>query len=309
MPATINRTMTPTEWALLVSLATIWGGSFFFNAIAVQALPAFTIVAARLAGAAILLFLTVRVTGATMPTTLAVWGAFAVMGLLNNLVPFSLIVWSQGHIASGLASILNATTPLFTVVVAHFFTRDEKMTALRVLGLVIGFVGVVVMIGADVLRAPGHLVAELAVLGASLSYACSAVFARRFARLGQPPLVTATGQFVAAAFLTVPLALLVDRPWTLAVPGAEVWGALLGLAALTSYIAYLIYYRILATAGAVNLMLVTFLVPVSAILLGTLILGERLAANHFLGMGLIGLGLAAIDGRPVAFLRARFSVG
>ena len=307
MPPAIHRTMTPLEWALLLSLATIWGGSFFFNAVAVKALPSFTIVAIRLGGAAVLLYLAVLFTRARMPSSPTVWGAFAVMGLLNNVVPFSLIVWGQTEIASGLASILNATTPLFTVVVAHWFTRDERMTPLRVAGVVAGFAGVVVMVGADALVSPGHLLAELAVLGAAVSYAASAVFARRFARLGQPPLVTATGQFVTASAMVIPLALVVDRPWTLAMPGAEVWGALFGLAFLASFIGYLLYYRILATAGAVNLMLVTFLVPVSAILLGTLVLGERLALNHFAGMAMIGIGLAAIDGRPVRLLRRAFA--
>ena len=306
MPPAINRTMTPLEWALLLSLATIWGGSFFFNAIAVKALPSFTIVAIRLGGAAVFLYLAVLFTRARMPASLGVWGAFAVMGVLNNVVPFSLIVWGQKEIASGLASILNATTPLFTVVVAHWFTRDERMTPLRVAGVVAGFAGVVVMVGADALVSPGHLVSELAVLGAAVSYAASAVFAPPLRAARPAPLVTATGRFITASAIVIPLALVIDRPWTLAMPGPAVWGALFGLAFLASFIGYLLYYRILATAGAVNLMLVTFLVPVSAILLGTIVLGERLAPNHILGMAMIGIGLAAIDGRPIAHLRRRF---
>ena len=308
MPPTINRTMTPTEWALLVTLALIWGGSFFFNAVALTALPPLTIVAIRVGLGAVLLTLAVRLTGARMPAGWEVWGAFFVMSLFNNVIPFSLIVWGQKHIPSGLASILNATTPIFTVIVAHLFTRDEKLTPLRLAGVLLGFAGVVVMIGPDVLaEATSHVVAEIAVLGAALSYAFSAVYARRFSRGGQAPIVTAAGMFIAAAVTMVPLALIVERPWTLPMPGPGVLAALAGLAGLASFLAYIIYYRILATAGAVNLMLVTFLIPVSAILLGTLILGERLAVNHFLGMATIGLGLAALDGRPFAFLRRRFA--
>ena len=310
MPPTINRTMSATEWALLLALAVIWGGSFFFNAVALTPLPPFTIVALRAGLGAALLCLAVRLTGARFPAEPSAWAAFFVMSLFNNAIPFSLIAWGQQHIPSGLASILNATTPIFTVLVAHALTRDERLTPLRFAGVLLGFAGVVLMIGPDMLaEAASHVVAEIAVLGAALSYAYSAVYARRFAKDGQAPIVTAAGMFIAATAMTVPLALVLDRPWTLALPGWQVWGALLGLAGLSSFLAYIIYYRILATAGAVNLMLVTFLIPVSAILLGTLVLGERLGANHFLGMATIGLGLAAIDGRPFAFLRGRLTAG
>jgi len=308
MQPAINRTMTATEWGLLVALSMLWGGSFFFIAIAVTALPPLTIVAVRVTLGAALLFLVVRVTGRRVPGDLRIWATFAAMGVLNNVVPFSLIAWGQTHIAGGLASILNATTPFFTVIVAHHFTHDERMTPARVAGVLIGFTGVVVMIGVDVLAdTGGHFLAELAILGASLSYALSAVYARRFSRRGLPPLVTATGQITAAAVMMVPLSLILDRPWTLPLPGWQVLGALFGLAALATCLAYIIYYRILATAGAVNLMLVTFLIPISAILLGTAILGEELSANHLLGMAAIGVGLAVIDGRPLALLRRRLA--
>ncbi len=304
MPEPINRTMAPLEWALLVALSLLWGGSFFFNAVAVAALPPFTVVACRVSIGAGLLFLAVRALGQRMPGNRTTWQQFAVMGVFNNVVPFSLIVWGQSHIASGLAAILNATTPLFTVVVAHAFTRDERMTLASVTGIGIGFVGVVILIGPDVLGEAGtDLFAEIAVLVASVSYALSVVYGRRFSRAGLAPLSAAAGQITAAAAMMVPIALIVDRPWQLVTVGANVWGALFGLGALSTFLAYIIYYRILARAGSVNLMLVTFLIPVSAILLGTAFLGERLSPNHFLGMAAIGLGLAAIDGRPLALLR------
>lgn len=310
MPAPINRHMTPTEWALLLFLSLLWGGSFFFNAVAVAALPPFTVVAARVLLGAAFLYLVLRATGGRLPADRENWRSFAVMGVLNNVVPFSLIVWGQSHIASGLASILNATTPFFTVLVAHWLTHDERMTPLRVAGIVVGFLGVVVMIGTDALQEAGaHLLAEFAVLVASVSYAVSVVYGRRFSRRGLAPLATATGQISASAAMMVPLALLVDQPWTLPVPGLQVWGALLGLGALSTALAYVIYYRILATAGSVNLMLVTLLIPVSAVLLGALFLGERLSPNHFLGMAAIAAGLAAIDGRLVRWVWGRAGAG
>ncbi len=306
MSVPINRTMAPVEWALLLTLSILWGGSYFFNAVALDALPPLTVVAARTTLGAVLLYVATRVTGARLPTDMRGWLAFAGMGVLNNVIPFSLIVWGQTFVAGGLASILNATTPLFTVLVAHALVDDERMTPASVGGIAIGFAGVVILIGPD---APGEsagaLVAELAILLASVSYAFSAVYGRRFSRRGMAPLAAATGQIVSAAVIMAPLALVIDRPWTLAAPQAGVWAALLGLGVLSTFLAYLIYYRILARAGSVNLTLVTFLIPVSAILLGTLFLHERLEANHFIGMAAIALGLVAIDGRPLALLRRR----
>lgn len=303
MTPAVNRMMTPAEWALLVTLAVLWGGSYFYIAIAIKSVPAFSIVAFRVTVAAALLYIAVRATGHEMPRDGATWRSYFVMGFLNSVVPFSLIAWAQSHVASGLAAILNATTPLFAVVLAHYLTHDERMTPGRVGGLVIGFFGVVVMIGPDALGGMStDLVAELALLLASIFYALSPIYARRFGRAGHAPIVSATGQFAAAAVMMVPLTLVVDRPWTIAMPGADVWAALIALATLSSAVGYIMYYRILKTAGAVNLMLVTFLVPVSAILLGAVFLHERLAAADFAGMALIALGLAAIDGRPLKLM-------
>jgi drug/metabolite transporter (DMT)-like permease len=307
-PPAIHKSMTATEWGLLVLLATLWGGSYFYIGVAVQALPPLFIVAFRVTLGAALLYLVVRLSGQRMPTSAAAWGAFFVMGLTNNVIPFSLISWAQGHVPSGFAAILNATTPIFAVILANLLTVDEKMTPGRLAGVVIGFLGVAVMIGPDALEgATDHLLADLALLVASVFYAFSPIYGRRFSRAGLTPMAAATGQFTAAAVMMVPLTLIFDAPWTLPMPGLPVWGALLGLAAGSTAFAYIIYYRILATAGAVNLMLVTFLVPVSAIILGTLFLGERLAPVHFLGMAVIGLGLAAIDGRPAAYLRRKLA--
>lgn len=300
MTTASSRPMTAREWGMLLALSVLWGGSFFFNGVAVSDLPALTIVLARVALAAVILLLVCRATGVRMPRDGRTWAAFGVMGLLNNAIPFTLIVWGQHHIASGVASILNATTPLFGVVLAHLLTADERLTPLKLGGVAVGLLGVAVMIGLDALGTLGaDLPAQLAVLAAALSYALAGLWGRRFRRMGVAPLATATGQVCASGAMLLPLVLLVDRPWTLPMPSLATWGALLGLAALSTALAYVLYFRILATAGATNLLLVTFLIPVSAILLGILLLGEALEPQHLLGMALIGAGLAAIDGRLV----------
>jgi drug/metabolite transporter (DMT)-like permease len=300
----INRTMGAMEWALLIVLSVLWGGSFFFAEVALVELRPFTVVLCRVGFAALVLIAEVYATGQSLPRRGGLWGAFFVMGALNNLIPFTLIFWGQTHIASGFASILNATTPLFTVVLAHLLTHDEKMTPNRLAGVVLGLAGVAVLIGPEVFRGLGfHLVAQLAVLGAALSYAFAGIFGRRFR--GEPPLVVAAGQVTATTVMILPIALFADRLWAVPLPGATTWAAIAGLAVLSTALAYVIFFRILATAGATNLLLVTLLIPVSAILLGTAILGERLAFGHFAGMALIGLGLAAIDGRLLKALRRR----
>lgn len=304
MQPPINRQMTPLEWGLLLALATLWGGSYFYNAVAVAAIPPLSVVAFRVGLGGALLYLIVRASGLRLPRDGKTWRAFFVMGLVNNVIPFTLIAWAQTHVASGLAAILNATTPLFAVLLANVLTHDERMTPASVSGVLIGFAGVTIMIGPNVLEGfTIDLAADIALLLASIFYAWSPIFARRFGRAGIPPMVAATCQMTAAAAMMVPLALVIDAPWTLPMPGIPVWAALIGLAALSTTLAYVIYYRILATAGAVNLMLVTLLIPAMAILLGAVFLGERLSPNHFVGMAAIALGLAAIDGRPLKLLR------
>lgn len=300
-----SPSMNSRDWLMLALLSVIWGGSFFFTGIAVKELPPFTIVAARVGLAAIALLVGLRIAGISMPRAPKIWLAFFGMGLLNNMIPFSLIVWGQGHIASGLASILNATTPLFGVVVAHFLTRDEKMTGGRLAGTIVGFAGVALMIGPSALAGFGsHVMAELAILGAALSYSFAGVYGRRFKAMGINPIVTATGQISASAVLMIPLALVIEQPWTLATPGMPTIAALVAIALISTALAYIIFFRILASAGATNLMLVTFLIPVSAILLGWLFLEEVLAPQHFIGMATIVVGLILIDGRlPKRLLR------
>lgn len=304
MPTAVDRAMSPAEWATLLALSALWGGSFFFAGVALRELPPLTLVALRVTLAALILHLVLAARGAALPSDGGAWRAFLGMGFLNNAVPFGLIAWGQTHIASGLAAILNATTPLAAVLVAHFLTTDEKMTRNRLAGALVGLLGAVVVIGPAALRGLGaDFRPQLAVLAAALSYAFAGVFGRRFRRMGVPPLATAAGQVTASTLMLLPLALLVDRPWTLPTPGPAAWAAVLGLAALSTALAYLLYFRLLATAGATNLLLVTFLIPVSAVLLGWLALGERPAPRHLFGMALIGAGLAVIDGHSVGLAR------
>ena len=291
--------MTFLEWLMLLTLSVLWGGSFFFIGVAVKELPTFTIVATRVLLAAVILWGALLAFGVRMPRDGRVWAAFFGMGVLNNVIPFSLIVWGQAHIASGVASILNATTPLFTVVLAHLLTPDEKMTGGRLAGVAVGLVGVAVTIGGEALASPGlNVAAKLACLAAAISYAFAGVYGRRFRAMGVPPMATALGQVTASSVILFPLMLVIDKPWTLAMPSMAAILALVGVAALSTALAYIFYFRILATAGATNLLLVTFLIPVSAILLAVLVLGEALLPKHLVGMALIGIGLAAIDGRP-----------
>src|SRR6266699_3099469 len=295
--------ISTADWFLLVVLSLLWGGSFFFAKVGLEDLPPLTLALGRVAIAAVILAVLTRVRGERLAPIARAWPTFAVLGLLNCVIPFSLIFWGQTHIPSGLASIFNATTPIFTVVIAHLATRDEKLNAAKLAGIAAGFVGVAVMLGPDVLLEIGiseigiSVWGQLACLAAALSYALAGVYGRRLSH--HPAALVAAGQLSAATVVLTPLAALIDQPWTLPKPSPAALSALLALAVLSTALAYVIYFRILVRAGATNLLLVTFLIPISAILLGTVALGERLAPHHFAGMGLIALGLAAVDGRLV----------
>jgi drug/metabolite transporter (DMT)-like permease len=234
-----------------------------------------------------------------------VWGAILVLALLNNVVPFALFGWGQRYLATGLGSILNATTPIWGVVVAHMATSDERMTPAKLLGVVTGFVGVAVMIGPDLLTQGNSLLPQLACLTAAFCYALAGVWARRFKQLGVTPLKVATGQLIAGAFVMTPVAFLIDQPWSQPMPPFEAWNAILVLALVCSALAYVIYFKLIDSAGATNALLVTLLVPPIAIVLGAIMLGERLSSGQFLGLAFIALGLAVIDGRIFAAVRRK----
>jgi drug/metabolite transporter (DMT)-like permease len=299
----INRTMGPAEWAMLILLSIVWGGSFFFYAIAIQGLPTFTIVFLRVSLGSIGLWLCAWAMGLLPLREPGLWRSFFIMGLINNAIPFSLIVWGQREVASGLAAILNATTPFFTVLAANMLTADEKLSWNRLLGAIIGLSGVAAMMGTDIWGQPGSLVAQFAIIAASVSYGFASVFGRRFATI--PPLITAAGQTAGSSLILFPIMLAVDMPWRLSSPPLAIWAAIIGLAILCTSLAYILYFTILKRSGATNIVLVTFLVPASAILLGIAFLGETLDIHHIVGMATIAIGLALIDGRLLTFLKPR----
>jgi drug/metabolite transporter (DMT)-like permease len=292
------------DWTILLVLAALWGGSFFFIEVALPTVQPLTLVLIRLSIAASALWIYLALRRERLPRPPGALTAFALLALLNNVLPFILFAYAQREITGGLASILNATTPIWGVIVAHLFTADEKMTPGKVAGVLLGFGGVTVMIGADFLQQlGGGPLAQLACLVSTLCYALAGVFARRFRGMGVPPTAVATGQLTAGTFLLLPLVLLFEPPWLAPAPAPEAWAALAGLALFCTAFAYILYFRLLASAGATNSLLVTFLIPITAILLGSLVLGEVLEPRHFLGMALIGAGLAAIDGRLLRTLR------
>ncbi len=290
--------MTATEWLLLFALSTLWGGSFFFNAVALNGLSPLWIVALRLAVGASVLWLLVFARGYAVPRSLKVWTAFISMAAINNVIPFLLITWGQTEITAGLASILNASTPIFAVFIAGWFLADEPLTRRKLIGAVLGLIGVAVLMGPSAFAAmDASLLAQLAVLGASLAYAISGVYGRRFREMGVQPLVAAAVQLTMATLIMVPLVLGLEGTADLPSVGGGAWSAVIALGIFSTGLAYILYFRLLETAGATNLMLVTLLIPVTAILLGTLLLGEKLLLTHFLGMAVIAFGLSVIDGR------------
>lgn len=288
--------MTLNTWVLIVVLATIWGSSFLFARIAVLEIPPLTLVFARVALAALALNLLLALRSTDYVHSASMWRNFAAMGILNNIIPFGLIFYGQLEIGAGLAAIINAMTPIWTVVIANFGTSDEKFSTHKIIGVVLGFIGVAVLIGASLQNGwQASTIGQLAVFGATISYGCAGVFGRRFASV--PPVETSRGQLTMSSLLILPLVLLIDQPWTLAMPSpASIWSVLL-LAILCTAIAYLLFFQILATAGAVNVSLVTFLVPPSAIILGIIVLNETLEIHHIIGMAIIMAGLIVIDGR------------
>ncbi|NUS99976.1 MAG: DMT family transporter [Sphingomonas sp.] len=298
--------MNRSDWATLIGLAVIWGSAFFCIHVAVQTVPPLTYVWLRvtIAAAALWTYLAWRREPAGLPRS--VWRSMFLLALLNNVIPFILFGWGQTHIASGLASILNATTPIWGVIVAHVFTSDERMTPRKVTGVLLGFSGVALMIGPGLLGSIGNdVLAQLACVTAALLYALAGVWARRFKRQGVSPMSVTTGQLTASAIIMLPVALIFDRPWEQAIPPLGALGAILVLAVVCSAYAYILYFRLIDSAGATNALLVTLLVPPVAIVMGALILGEAIEPRDFAGLGFIALGLAAIDGRLLSFFQRR----
>lgn len=304
-----TQTIDIRDWGLLVLLSLLWGGAFFFSGVAVRELPPLTTAFLRVAIAAAALLPVLYALGGRLPCRREAWVAFLGMGLLNNAIPFSLIFAGQTHIGVGLASIINATTPAFTIIVMALF-REERLTRARAAGVLLGLLGVVVIngggavIGADATM----LVRTVGVglcLGGAVSYGFAALWGRR--RLSTTsPLVSATGQLVCSCGLMAVIAAAVDAPWTLEPPSLAAAGSIVMLAIFGTALAYIVFFKILARSGASNVMLVTLMIPVTAVALGAAFLGETVAAADAVGAGFIALGLAAIDGRALAWLKRRW---
>lgn len=291
--------MRATNWLLLIFLSVLWGATFFFAALAVQELPPLTLVLARVALAALILIPLVVAFGHPIPTTRAAWRPFAVLAVLNNVIPFTLIFYGQTRIASGLASVLNATTPLFTLVIARAFA-GEQLAGNKIAGVLLGIAGVGVLMGPAAFDAnSSSVIGMLCVLGGAMSYGFSALWMRRLRHV--PPLVSAGAQLTCSTVMLLPIAGFVDRFWLLPAPSASVVAAVIGLAAISTALAYIVFFRISATAGPSNVMLVTLLIPVTATALGVLILDETLTANQIAGALVIASGLVIIDGRLLAW--------
>ena len=300
MPPKDNR-IDARDWSLLAVLSILWGGSFFFNGAALRELPPLTLVFLRVAlGAAILLPL-LRMQGISLPKGMTGWKPFVAIGLLNNVIPFSLIVIGQTFIPSGLASILNATTPLFTVLVMAA-AREEALQMRRVAGVALGLAGVIILRGWGVETRTGQGFGILLCLGGAFSYGLAALAARRLPK-DSLPLGTATFQLMASTVMMAIVAGAMEQPWRLPMPGIATWLAVLGLASLSTALAYIVFFQILRRSGATNVMLVTLLIPVTAILLGWLVLGEPISAREIAGAIVIGSALLVIDGRALRMLQ------
>jgi drug/metabolite transporter (DMT)-like permease len=287
--------MSARNWGLLLLLSLLWGSSFFFYKVLVAVLPPVTVVLGRVGIAAIAMNLWLLAGGQVMPRSPVLWARFLLLGLLNTAIPFVLIAWGETRITSGIASILNATTPIFMVAVAHWGTDDEKLSLGKSAGIALGILGVMVLVGPDAFRGARYIWGALAVIGASCAYGFGGVYSRRFKDL--PPLQAATGQITGGAIILLPLSLMVDHPWTLPMPGWQVWASLLAIALVNTALAYVVYFKMLATVGVTYISLVTFLIPIIALLLGAAFLGESVTAQALAGMAIIALGLVAIDGR------------
>lgn len=290
-----QRSLSTRGWIDLLTIALFWGGSFVAIRMALDSTGPHWVVAWRCLGAFAILFVFIHLRGLRLPLDARAWAWFLALGVFNNAIPFTLITWAEVTVPSGLASIINASTAIFGVVIAAMVFADERLTPRRLAGVVVGFSGVVIVIGPSLL---GDLdltsLAQLALVGAALSYAVSGPIGRRVGRGLSAPVV-ATGMLACSALMTTVIALLTEGPP--AMPTATGIGAMAYLAAPSTALAYLIFYRLLSSAGAGNASLVTLMVAPIAVLLGALILKEVLPLRAFAGFAAIGLGLLILDGR------------
>jgi len=285
-------------WLVIAILSILWGGAFFLIEVGLRSYPPLTLVFARLALAVPPMLLVMRLMGERLPANRRSWLLLTVVGALNCALPFALFFWGQQYLDSGYASILNATTPLWGVITAHFLTVDEKATPPRILGVLVGMVGITVMVGPEAMKGlSGNLLAQIACLVSTIFYSFAAIYGRRLSQSALTPMAVATGQTITAALLMIPLVLIVDQPWTIALPSAESTFAAVTLALFSTALAYTLYFRLIDRSGASNAQLVAFLMPILAVILGILFLGETLNTGQIGGAALIAVGLVILDGR------------
>ena len=289
-----------TGWGLIAILSILWGGAFFLIEVGLRSYPPNTLVFMRLALAVPFLWIALRLSGGRLPSDAKSWQLLAVVGLLNCALPFILFFWGQQYLDSGYASILNATTPIWGVITAHFMTSDEKATPMRIIGVLLGMAGIVVMVGPDAIAGlSDNLLAQIACIVSTLFYSFAAIFGRRLSQANMTPMVIATGQTAAAALFMLPVVLIVDQPWAMAAPRLDATLAGLTLAVLSTALAYTLYFRLIDRAGASNAQLVAFLMPILAVILGIAFLGEALTGGQIAGAALIAAALLILDGRLI----------
>ncbi|MEO1025877.1 MAG: DMT family transporter [Pseudomonadota bacterium] len=292
----MTNMLTTRVWFDLCLLALLWGGSFLAIRTALDEIAFLSSVAHRVTWAALLLWLVVLVKGIPLPKDWRVWAALLIMGLLNNVIPFSLMAWGQLHIEVGLTAILNAATAIWGVLIAALVFADERLTRQRLLGVLVGFLGVAVAIGLSNFAALDlRSLAQLAVIAGTISYGLAGSWAR--ATLSKlPPIISAAGMLTGSALVMLPLAWIIEGPLPMNLE-VRIWGAIIYYAIFSTACAYLLYYRILAAAGSGNLLLVTLMIPPVAIILGAWARDETLLPQAYLGFALLGLGLLILDGR------------
>ena len=305
MPA-VEISMSLRTWGMLGLLSLMWGCSFPFVKVALGGVPPLTLVMLRVTIAVVALTAVLALSPEGFPRGRKIWLAFLAIGALNNVVPWSLSFWAQQSLTASFAAIINATTPLFSVLLAPFFLADERLRANRLIGVIVGFIGVAVLIGPGVLETgAGHILPELALLAAAVAYAFGGIVGRSYARLGLTPLQSAHGQLAGSSVMIVPMSLAIEQPWRLPMPSNVQIACVLALGFVSTAVAFILFFRILARAGATNALLVTLLVPVTAFMAGALFLGETLELRNLAGLAFIAAGLGLIDGRPLRYIQSR----
>ncbi len=299
------KTMDGQDWSLLILLSVLWGGAYFFAGVAVKELPPLTVVLVRVLLAALALLPLFWYLGHCLPKSFSAWGPYFGMGLLNNVLPFGFIFAGQTQITVGLSSIINAMTPLFAIVVMALF-KEERLTLYRVIGVLLGVLGVAVLRGFDGAIEGKQTLGIVLCLAGALSYGFAALWGRKYL-VGVAPIKSATCQLMCSTLIIAVVVSIIDRPWSLPMPSQNAIGALLALAVFGTALSYIIFFKILVRAGASNVMLVTLLIPVTALLLGNIFLGESIRVKEIFGAVIIGSGLLFIDGRVINWLTGKRS--